>query len=164
MFGLSLHPAVVHYPIALGVVGAVAVLGYAIVPKPGLRWVGPVLLAIALAGAGGAYFTGESAKDRAADAGVPQGEIERHESISVWSLGVLSLATLLAWATAASRRGSWVAAPVAVAAAGMILWTSHLGGRLVYIYGAGRVAKSAVPAIPEPGQEKDVAEPGSGAP
>jgi uncharacterized membrane protein len=95
---------------------------------------------------------------------VPLGEIERHESTSVWSLGVLSLATLLAWATAASRRGAWVAAPVAVAAAGMILWTSHLGGRLVYIYGAGRVAKSAVPAIPEPGQEKDVGQPGSGAP
>jgi uncharacterized membrane protein len=164
VFGLELHPAVVHYPIALGVVGAVAVLGYATVPKPALRWVGPALLTIALAGAGAAYFSGKSAEDRAVDAGVPLGEIERHESTSVWSLGVLSLATLLAWATAASRRGAWVAAPVAVAAAGMILWTSHLGGRLVYIYGAGRVAKSAVPAIPEPGQEKDVGQPGSGAP
>ena len=158
MFGLELHPAVVHYPIALGVVGAVSVLGYAIVPHERLRWVGPILLTLALAGAGAAYFSGESAKDRAADAGVPDTEITRHESISIWSLGVLSLATLLAWATGASRRGAWVAAPVAVAAAGMILWTSHLGGRLVFIYGAGHVPKSAVPAIPNPGQP---AEPGS---
>jgi len=156
VFGLELHPAMVHYPIALGVVGAVSVLSYAIVPKPGLRWVGPVLLTLALTGAGAAYFSGESAKDRAEDAGVPPGELARHESISTWSIGVLALATLLAWATAASRRGAWVAAPVAVAAAGMILWASHLGGRLVFIYGAGRVPKSAVPVIPEPGKEKDV--------
>lgn len=155
MFGLELHPAMVHYPIALGVVGAVSVLGYAIVPHERLRWVGPVLLTLALAGAGAAYFSGESAKDRASDAGVPEAEITRHESISIWSLGVLSLATLLAWATGASRRGAWVAAPVAVAAAGMILWASHLGGRLVFIYGAGHVSKSSVPAIPDPGAKEE---------
>src|SRR5262245_48072358 len=114
----------VHYPIALGVTGAVSVLGYAIVPKPALRWVGPVLLTLALAGAGAAYFSGEAAKDRAEDAGVPPAEVTRHENISLWSIGILALATLLAWSTAASRRGAWVAAPVAVAAAGMILWAS----------------------------------------
>jgi hypothetical protein len=32
-----------------------------------------------------------------------------------------------------------MAAPVAVIAAGVILYAAHLGGRLVFIYGAGRV-------------------------
>lgn len=153
MFGLELHPAVVHYPIALGVVGSLVFIAYAILRRDWIRWFGPILLTIALAGAGAAYFSGESAHDRAEDAGVPHKEIARHESASIWAIGVLALATLLAWATVSGRRGEWIAAPLAVAAAGMLLWTSHLGGRLVFIYGAGHVKKSAVETIPAPGED-----------
>jgi uncharacterized membrane protein len=153
VFGLELHPAVVHYPIALGTVGAAGMLAYAVVPRAWLRWFGPLLLTLALAGAGAAYFSGQSAEDRAEEAGVPEAEIEKHESTAIWGIGVLALATLLAWASSAGRRGTWVAVPVAVAAAGMILWAAHLGGRLVFIHGAGRVPASAVPVIPEPGED-----------
>lgn len=139
MFGLELHPAVVHYPIALGVIGAVALLAYAILRREWLRWVGPILLTLALAGAGAAYFSGKSAQDRAENIGVPGAEITRHESTAIWGIGVLALATLLGWATAGGRRGVWMAAPVAVIAAGIILYAAHLGGKLVFIYGAGRV-------------------------
>lgn len=139
MFGLELHPAIVHYPIALGVIGALALLAYAILRREWLRWFGPILLTLALAGAGAAYFSGEAAHDRAEDIGVPSAEISRHESTAIWGIGVLALATLLGWATAKARRGVWMAAPVAVIAAGVILWAAHLGGKLVFIYGAGRV-------------------------
>ena len=150
MFGLELHPAIIHYPIALGVVGAAVHLAYAFFRREWVRWFGPILLTLALAGAGAAYFSGESAHDRAEQAGVPAREIERHEDLAIWSIGVLALATLLAWATIAGRRGVWISAPLAVAAAGLILWTAHLGGRLVYIYGAGHVKPSEVETIPNP--------------
>ena len=153
MFGLELHPAVIHYPIALGVVGAATLVLYAVLRKPWLRWFGPVLLSLALAGAGAAYFSGQSAEDRAEEAGVPEAEIARHESTAIWSIGVLALATLLAWATVAGRRGEWIAAPLAVAAAGLILWAAHLGGRLVYVYGAGQVPKAAVEPLQTPAEE-----------
>lgn len=153
MFGLELHPAVIHYPIALGVTGALGLVLYAVTRKEWLRWFGPVLLSLALAGSGAAYFSGQSAQDRAEEAGVPTAELERHESTGIWAIGVLSLATLLAWATVAGRRGEWVAAPLAVAAAGLILWTAHLGGRLVYIFGAGQVPKAAVEPLKTPAEE-----------
>jgi uncharacterized membrane protein len=153
VFGLELHPAVIHYPIALGVAGAFVFLAYAILRKDWIRWFGPILLTMALAGAGAAYFSGESASDRAEHAGVPEKEVDRHEELAIWSIGVLALSTLLAWATVASRKGIWIAAPLSVAAAGMILWTAHFGGRLVFIYGAGHVKKSAVEALPAPGEK-----------
>lgn len=155
MFGLELHPAVIHYPIALGTIGSLVLLAYAILKKEWIRWFGPILLTIALAGAGAAYFSGESASDRAEHAGVPDQEIERHESLALWSIGVLALATLLAWATVAGRRGVWVAAPLSVAAAALVLWTAHYGGRLVYIYGAGHVKKSQVETVPTPSEAEE---------
>jgi uncharacterized membrane protein len=147
VFGLELHPAVVHFPIALGAIGAVALLAYAILRKEWVRWFGPILLSLALAGAGAAYFSGESAHDRAESAGVPHAEISRHEETAIWGIGVLALATLLGWASAGVRRGAWMAAPVAVIAAGIILWAAHLGGRLVFVYGAGHVKQSDVQPI-----------------
>jgi len=155
VFGLELHPAVVHYPIALGTIGSLVLLAYAILRRDWLRWFGPILLTIALAGAGAAYFSGESASDRAEHAGVPDKEIDQHESLAIWSIGALALSTLLAWATIAGRRGVWVAAPLAVAAAGLILWTAHYGGRLVFIYGAGHVKNSAVQALPTPSEAEE---------
>ena len=155
MFGLELHPAVVHYPIALGTIGSLVLLAYAILRRDWLRWFGPILLTIALAGAGAAYFSGESASDRAEHVGVPDKEIDQHESLAIWSIGALALSTLLAWATIAGRRGVWVAAPLAVAAAGLILWTAHYGGRLVFIYGAGHVKNSAVQALPTPSEAEE---------
>lgn len=155
MFGLELHPAVIHYPIALGTVGAFVLLAYAILRRDWIRWFGPILLTLALAGAGAAYFSGESASDRAEHAGVPEKEVDRHEELAIWSIGVLALSTLLAWATVASRRGVWIAAPLAVAAAGLILWTAHYGGRLVFIYGAGHVKKAAVETLPSPTEAEE---------
>jgi uncharacterized membrane protein len=155
VFGLELHPAVIHYPIALGTIGSLVLLAYAILRKDWLRWFGPILLTLALAGAGAAYFSGESASDRAEHAGVPDKEIEQHEELALWSIGALALATLLAWATVAGRRGVWVAAPLSVAAAGLILWTAHYGGRLVFIYGAGHVKNSAVKTLPTPSEAEE---------
>lgn len=144
--GLEIHPMIVHFPIALTMVGALAVLAYTILRRDWLRWFGPILLTIALAGAGGAYFSGQSAEDRAEEIGVPHAAIESHEEIAIWAIWLIALSTLLAWATHASRRGTWVAAIVSLAAMVVIGFAAHRGGKLVYIHGAGRVSDGAVPS------------------
>jgi uncharacterized membrane protein len=150
--GLEIHPAIVHFPIALTAVGALAAVVYLLIRLEWLRWLAPVLLSLALLGAIAAYFSGESAKDRAIELGVPEAAIQQHEETGIWGLGLTGLACLLSWATHARRRGVWVSAIVAVAAAGLFLWNGYLGGRLVFIHGAGRVT---APAAPEAGLDKD---------
>ncbi|HEY6571912.1 MAG TPA: DUF2231 domain-containing protein [Candidatus Eisenbacteria bacterium] len=144
MFGLELHPAVVHFPIALGVVGALFAVVYLVFRKEWLRWFAPVLLSIALLGAVAAYFSGQNGEDRAEALKVPEAAIEEHEESSLWSMGLVGLAALLSWATHAKRRGEWISAIIAVAAAAAILRTGHLGGTLVFVHGAGRVSAAAV--------------------
>lgn len=145
MFGLELHPSIVHFPVALVTVGSLFAVLYLFVRREWLRWFAPVLFSLALLGAGAAYFSGQSAKDRAETIGVPKAAIEEHEESGVWALGVTALACLVAWATHSGRRGIWISAVLALLATAVILRTGHLGGRLVYVYGAGHVAGAAPP-------------------
>ena len=148
MFGLELHPAVVHFPIALGVVGALMAVIYLFIRREWLRWFAPILLTIALLGAVAAYFSGQSSEDRAEALNVPEAAIEEHEEGSIWALGVIALAALLSWATHGRRRGEWLSTIIAVIAAVAILRSAHLGGKLVFIHGAGRVTAPADGAVP----------------
>ncbi len=143
MFGLDLHPAVVHFPIALGLIGALAELVYLLIRRPWVRWFGPVLLTLALAGSGAAYFSGKAVGDKAEHQGVPEAAVDKHEESCLWALGALGLATLLSWAVRPSGKGLWLSTLVALAAAGLTLYTGYLGGELVYVHGAGRVKASA---------------------
>ena len=151
MFGLELHPAVIHYDRAR---------------RRGGRDLGPVRHApkavaalvragTAVAGPGrarAAYFSGQSAEDRAEEVGVPRAG-DRPPRARRSGRSACSPWRLLAWATVAGRRGEWIAAPLAVAAAGLVLWAAHLGGRLVYVYGAGQVPKATVEPLQTPAEE-----------
>ena len=162
LFGLEIHPSVVHFPIALTIVGAFFSVLYVAARKPWLRWFAPLLLSIALAGAVAAYFTGQSAEDRAEKIGVPEKAIEEHEESGLWALGAIAVTCLLGWATHARGKGTWVAMILALVAAGIVVRTAHLGGKLVYVHGAGRV--QGAPGVPgqtpgggenEGGEDKD---------
>jgi uncharacterized membrane protein len=148
MFGLPLHPSLVHFPIALAAIGALAEIAYLLIRKPVFRWLGPILLTLALAGSGAAYFSVTAAEDKAEHQGVPEAAIEEHESACLWALGMLGLATLLSWATHPKGKGLWIAAIVAVLAGAAMFRTGHLGGKLVFIHGAGRVAAPAASGAP----------------
>jgi len=137
--GLELHPWIVHFPVALVPVSALFALAYLILRREWLRWFAPLLLTLALLGAVGAYFSGQSAKDRAEDLNVPKSAIEEHETSGIWAMGLTGLACLLAWATHAGRRGIWIATLVAAVATAATFRTGHLGGKLVFVHGAGRV-------------------------
>jgi len=141
MFGLPLHPGLVHFPIALAVVGALAEVAYLAIRRPWLKFFGPVLLTLALLGGGAAYFSGQAAEDPAEHQGVPEKDIGAHEQACIIALSGVALATLLAWATRPKGKGLGLAAIVAVAGAALMLYTGHLGGRLVFLHGAGRVTQ-----------------------
>lgn len=150
--GLELHPSVVHFPIALAASGALFSLLYLALRREWLRWFAPILLSLALLGAVAAYFSGQSAEDRAEEIGVPHDAIEEHESAGIWALGSIALACLLSWATHAPRRGVWIATMIAMVAVVATFRAGHLGGTLVYVHGAGRIAgDGAVPDASEPG-------------
>jgi uncharacterized membrane protein len=153
--GLEIHPSIVHFPIALTIVGSLAVLAYAILRRDWLRWFGPILLTIALAGAGGAYFSGQAAEDRAEHIGVPEAAIENHEEFAIWAIWLIALSALLAWATHASRRGVWVAGIVSLAAVTLVALAAHRGGKLVYIHGAGHVPSGATTTSGTPAATDD---------
>ena len=144
IFGLELHPSVIHFPIALVTVGALFSVLYLALRREWLRWFAPVLLSLALLGAVAAYFSGQSAEDRAEEIGVPHDAIEEHESAGIWALGGIALACLLSWATHGPRRGVWIATLIALVAVAVTFRAGHLGGQLVYVHGAGRV--QGVPA------------------
>ena len=140
MAQVPIHPAIVHFPIALAVVGALAEVVHLVLRKPWLRWMGPILLTVALMGAVGAYFTGNAAEDAVEDQGVPEKAIGGHEQSGTIAMASIALAALLSWATRPKDRGLPVAAAVAVIAAGITIYTGFLGGELVYVHGAGQVA------------------------
>jgi uncharacterized membrane protein len=150
MFGLDLHPAVVHFPIALAVIGALTEMVYLLIRRPWVKWFGPVLLTLALAGSGVAYFSGKAVGDQAERAGVPEAAVDKHETSCVWALGAIGLATLLSWAVRPTGKGIWLSTLIALVAAGLTLYTGYLGAELVYIHGAGRVKASAHHAKPPP--------------
>ena len=163
MFGLPLHPSIIHFPVALGVVGALAAVVYLFVRREWLRWFAPVLLTIALLGSVAAYFSGQSAEDAAEALKVPEAAIEEHEESALWAMGLLGLAALLSWATHARRRGEWVSAVIAAVAAAAVLRTGHLGGVLVFIHGAGHVKPAAASgAVPGSGANGEKGEKGDG--
>src|SRR3972149_6610998 len=83
MAQVPIHPAIVHFPIALAVVGALAELVHLVVRKPWIRWMGPILLTIALMGAVGAYFTGQAAEDAVEEQGVPDDAVDAHEQAGI---------------------------------------------------------------------------------
>ena len=159
LFGFEIHPAIVHFPIALGVVGALFAVLYAIFRKEWLRWFAPILLSIALLGAVAAYFSGQSGEDRAEALKVPHEAIEEHEESSYWVLGLFGLASLLSWATHSKRRGEWISTLIAVMAAAAVLRTGYLGGELVFVHGAGHVKRpAAVGTAPGGGEAPAVAD------
>jgi len=153
LLGLDLHPAVVHFPIALGVVGALAELVYLVIRRPWMKWFGPLLLTLALAGSGVAYFSGKAVGDKAERQGVPEVAVDKHEESCIWALGALGLATLLSWAVRPTGKGIWLSALIALAAAGLTLYTGYLGAELVYVHGAGHVKAAAGRAKPPPTHE-----------
>lgn len=157
-----LHPAVVHLPIALALlspfVALAAVVAIARDWLPARSWIAVVLLQALLAGSvWAAVETGEGEEDRVEKVVNPE-PIASHEEaaerlllLAVAGL-VVSAAGLLGGSPGRYARLASIASGAVVLAATMN--TGHLGGELVYRYGAAEayVEKPAGGAPPAGGE------------
>ncbi|TAM56709.1 MAG: hypothetical protein EPN53_01305 [Acidobacteria bacterium] len=150
-----LHPALVHFPIALSIV---AVLLELLARHPRLRSLGGaagLVMALAAAGSVAAVLSGEAAHDEAVIPAAAAALVARHEDVgelAMWLLlGVVALRLLLAWRGWLVRWGAWLYLAAAVAATAAVGYNGYLGGKMVFDHGVGtapvqRGAAAAAPA------------------
>ena len=164
MTGLpSLHPLIVHTPIAMIIVSFVFELVGRVTDADWWRKAAFAMLVVGVLGAGAAVLSGNEAGEIAEHQGIPEGAVDAHEQASQFALW-LGLAALVVRAVA-GRTGRargvagglglalHLAAAVAVGVAGF------RGGQLVYEHGAGVTAKVSS-ASPAPAAESTAGEHG----
>jgi uncharacterized membrane protein len=136
-----LHPAVIHFPIALTLVGVLLDLLSRHARARSLESGGAVLMFLAAAGGVAAVLTGKAANDEAV---VPQAAaalVGRHEELgelAMWLLIVVAAVRVVmairGWVRGAAAWGDLVLAAVVAA---MVSYQGHLGGQIVFRHGVG---------------------------
>src|SRR5215472_12610470 len=145
----DLHPVIDHFTIALLMVGVIIDLVGSLFPMS--SWIRSTALTLMILGAlfaGGSYLTGDMEADRIWKAlGDPaRAVLHRHAQLAMYAaivFGVLALWRILIEAIGAfagSRPVYLIFAFLAICALGYV---GHLGGVLVYTYGAGTEVMAA---------------------
>lgn len=140
-----LHPAIVHFPIALILSGAVVAVVAVFVRRWHLPLFAAGLLAVGAAGAVAATWSGGNDEESLGELTARADEVlEEHEEWGERTRNIAIVAAVLAIVGASlgrypkAARGVGVAAALAaVAAAYAVAETGHYGGQLVYKHGAG---------------------------
>ncbi len=140
-----LHPAVVHFPIVLILLGAAAAVAAALWRRRALPYLAAGFLLLGAAGAWAAVETGES--DGAlldTEAGAAEALLDEHQAWAERTLMAAAVAAAMAIASAATLRWNRLSRILGIATAvtgltagWMVFETGHRGGALVYRHGAG---------------------------
>lgn len=139
-----LHPAIVHFPIVLIVLGAGVAVTAAFLRRWHLPAFAAALFALGAIGSFVAAQTGEKEDKRIEKSSAVRKILHEHEEWAERTEAVTVVVALLALAAAAT--GRWpvagralgvVTATGALAAAWCVYQTGHYGGQLVYRHGAG---------------------------
>lgn len=142
----SLHPLVVHFPIAGLIIAALLDLVALVVRRPDLSAAALYVQAIAATGAVAAYFTGEAAEERVEHAlearPLVEAVLERHEDLGKIAMYVAVVLVLgrvaLVYKGLAEAAGAKMAiAGLSLAAAVLVGLAGFYGGELVYEHGVG---------------------------
>jgi uncharacterized membrane protein len=149
----QLHPIVDHFSVALLFV-AVLIDLFASPTRLWLRYTAVLLMILGAIAAGCSYFTGDMEADRIWNAlGQPARDVlHRHAQLGEYlaiGFGVLAIWRLMIQSfgfMAGSRAIYLIVAILAVATLG---YSAHLGGVLVYDYGAGTALMAAAPVPSE---------------
>ena len=140
-----LHPALVHFPIALILLGALLAVWAAVFQRGHLPWLTAVLLVTGAVGAATAVYTGGKQAEMVGDiSDRADALLDEHEEWGEQTRNIAVAAAFLALASASltrfpkTARGLAVATViVAAAAAYAVAKTGHIGGQLVYKHGVG---------------------------
>jgi uncharacterized membrane protein len=151
----QLHPVVDHFSVALLFVAVLVDLFAGSSPtRIWLRYTAVLLMILGALAAGGSYLTGDMEADRIWNAlGQPARDVlHRHAQLGTYlaiTFGVLAIWRIFIQAfgfMAGSRAIYLIVAILAVATLG---YQSHLGGVLVYDYGAGTALMASAPVPSE---------------
>jgi hypothetical protein len=167
MSGMPLHPAIVHIPLGLAFIVPLVALGVTLVLRRGAFprriWLLVVgLQAVVLTGGLAALRTGhheEERVERVIDQEEPIHEHEEAAEAFVTAAGILFLVSAAGLALRSDRSRRLLAAAAtagAFAVAGLAMRAGHLGGELVYTYGAAEAyGPSAAPVDGTPRSDAD---------
>jgi uncharacterized membrane protein len=151
-----LHPAVVHFPMALAalvpLLALLAALAIARGALPLRAWAGIVLLQALLVGSAWlALETGEEEEERVEDF-VAEERIHEHEEAAEFFMILAGVGLAIFAAGLLGGRAGGTARVVALAASAVVLAAGirvgHLGGELVYKHGAGSAYRDAADGAP----------------
>ena len=163
-----LHPAVVHFPIVLLLLGSVVAVAAVFLRKHGVPAVAAGLVVMGALGTWGAVEAGESDGELVENTAPQVNDlVDEHET---WAKRTLTISIFAAFAAGGSvltarwprisRAVAVVAALISLAAAYGIYETGHRGGALVFRHGAGvEMAATPLPAPDGPKRgatERDV--------
>lgn len=140
-----LHPAVVHFPIALLTIGMPLAVVAVFLRRWHLPWLAAIVLVMGAAGAVVAVATGNQEEEMVEGGSEALEQVlDKHEELGEMTRNIAVVAAVLAVAAAlascmpiAGRGLSLLAALAAIAAAYFVAQTGHYGGELVYRHGAG---------------------------
>ena len=135
----SLHPLIVHFPIALLLTSVGLDLAGLILCRSGLHRIALWNLALGTLGAGAAVLTGLQAEDMAKHSFEIWRIMQLHErlGISTLILGLMGTGYRLARRDALSARARLFTLLLALAMTGTLSFGAYLGGRMVYEFGVG---------------------------
>jgi len=151
-----LHPAIVHFPIVLILLGTVAAIIAVFVRRWHLPWIAAALLILGAIGGFAATWTGSQAEETIGE--LPESTeqiLEEHEEWGERARNVAAFAAVLAVLAASLGRFPLISRPTAFAVAMLALGASycvaqagHYGGLLVYKHGVGINTAAAASTLP----------------
>ncbi len=140
------HPLVVHFPIALILVAALATVVWSVRGTSFWRRCALLLFTLGMGGAVFAYKTGEAMEEQSEGSPIVEELVGLHEDLALYTLVVtgVTLAALAGLSLWLERRTTLEPAPqdplaarlalalAALAAAVLVAWTAHVGGTMVW--------------------------------
>ncbi len=151
----QLHPVVDHFTVALLIVAVLIDLVASMAPnRIWLRYTALMLMILGAIAAGGSYFTGDMEADRIWNAlGQPAKDVlKTHAQLGTYlaiTFGILALWRILIQAAGFMAGSRSIYLIVAIVAIVTLSYSAHLGGSLVYDYGAGTALMAAAPVPSE---------------
>ncbi len=137
----QLHPMIVHFPIALVIIGFLSDMAGLVTKRSFFTSAGLYLILLGSVGTVAAYLSGDIAGDGIEEFGALGQALETHESaalLAVWSmaaLGVLRLVLALTKRMTGWRQ--WAMVILLGLGMGTVARAAHYGGQLVYKHAAG---------------------------
>jgi uncharacterized membrane protein len=136
-----LHPMMVHFPIALLIVGFLAELVGLVLKREFFNRMGLILLILGTAGVAAAYLSGHSAAEGLNEAGPLKMAIENHEDAALLTLWIM-IVTLVARSTLVVFKKytgvlRWIPLVLFLVGVASMVRTGYYGGELVFKHAAG---------------------------